>query len=115
MPGAKFQKISKFSKNCLRHSPRRSLRAYKNLHITLRRLKICIKIPSVRNCEDESRILNDLHRITAIEIAEGTGEVDKVLQDPGTGYSKKYLRQCRGGSLRGNENFHIYRKANIVQ
>ncbi|KRX12768.1 hypothetical protein T07_5199 [Trichinella nelsoni] len=42
-PRAKFQKILKFSKNCLRHSPRRSLRAYKNLHITLRRLKICIK------------------------------------------------------------------------
>ncbi|KRX69827.1 hypothetical protein T06_2025 [Trichinella sp. T6] len=34
-PGAKFQKISKFSKNCLRHSPRHSLRANKNLHITL--------------------------------------------------------------------------------
>ncbi|KRY15990.1 hypothetical protein T12_13089 [Trichinella patagoniensis] len=45
-PRAKFQKISKFSKNCLRHSPRRSLRANKNLHITLRRLKICIKTPS---------------------------------------------------------------------
>ncbi|KRY45100.1 hypothetical protein T03_12471 [Trichinella britovi] len=47
-PRAKFQKISKFSKNCLRHSPGRSLRADKNLHITLRRLKICIKTPSVK-------------------------------------------------------------------
>ncbi|KRX85074.1 hypothetical protein T06_2033 [Trichinella sp. T6] len=46
MPGAIFQKISKFSKNCLRHSPRHSLRANKNLHIPLRRLKICIKTPS---------------------------------------------------------------------
>ncbi|KRX64943.1 hypothetical protein T09_11327 [Trichinella sp. T9] len=41
-------------------------------------------VTQVRNCEDESRILNDLHRITimacllnsslrAVEIAEGTG------------------------------------------
>ncbi|XP_003380373.1 hypothetical protein Tsp_06085 [Trichinella spiralis] len=55
----------------------------------------------MRNCEDESRILNDLHRIT------------RVLNY--ANFRKKYLRECPGHSLKAKENLHIHLKANIVQ
>ncbi|XP_003381147.1 hypothetical protein Tsp_07718 [Trichinella spiralis] len=54
----------------------------------------------VRNCEDESRILNDLHRITSRDSVK---------------YWYVASRECPGHSLKANENLHIPLKANIVQ
>ncbi|KRX12766.1 hypothetical protein T07_6397, partial [Trichinella nelsoni] len=69
-------------------------------------------VTQVRNCEDESRILNDLHRITAVESVKYV--VDKVMPVNGlqgllnyVNFRRKYLRECPGHSLKANENLHI--------
>ncbi|XP_003380602.1 conserved hypothetical protein, partial [Trichinella spiralis] len=98
----------------------------------------------VRNCEDESRILNDPHRITAVEsvkywyiASNAIGKYEAVLYaawqlgNCRTGkyrtaevnsrvlnyvnFRKKYLRECPGRRLKANKNLHIPLKANIVQ
>ncbi|KRZ81858.1 hypothetical protein T08_10650 [Trichinella sp. T8] len=57
-------------------------------------------VTQVRNCEDESRILNDLHRITGLKCdrVEVKGEVKYNCKAPGF-----TLRLCP----RANKNLHM--------
>ncbi|KRY37775.1 hypothetical protein T03_17410 [Trichinella britovi] len=89
-------------------------------------------VTQVRNCEDESRILNDLHRITIMaclnssiraikctteriirSIKNDIGQVKRGGKEVGNlvlnyeKFQKKHLRGCPGRSLREYANFYL--------